>query len=357
MESPLSRLPGAVAATDIDTGLAWHYGDPFGEQRVATSGAGLLDTSNREIISVTGDDRLTWLHNLTSQHFHDRQPWTVTQTLVLSATGHIEHGAEVTCTADAVLLSCDPRGSGPLLAYLESMIFWSKVAVARTELVELRLVGPRRHDIAEQFDACARGLLAGQAATLTTAEGGFLRVTDTAIDVLLPADRLAWASNALLTLGAKPAGTWAGTALRIAARIPRLGLDTDERTIPNETPLLGTAVHLDKGCYRGQETVARVHNLGRPPRRTVVLNLDGSMERLPETGSAVLTRSGRTVGRVGSVAQHFEEGPIALALVKSAVGPDTALLADGVDAVVDQQDVPPEQIRWERPSLPDLKRR
>ena len=74
---------------------------------------------------------------------------------------------------------------------------------------------------------------------------------------------------------------WAYEALRIAAGVPRIGLDTDHRTIPNEIGLLGVAVHLDKGCYRGQETVARVHTLGRPPRRLVRLHLDGSVDALP----------------------------------------------------------------------------
>ena len=72
------------------------------------------------------------------------------------------------------------------------------------------------------------------------------------------------------------AGTWAYEALRIAAGRPRLGLDTDHRTIPHELGWIETAVHLSKGCYRGQETVARVHNLGHPPRRLVRLHLDGA---------------------------------------------------------------------------------
>ena len=97
---------------------------------------------------------------------------------------------------------------------------------------------------------------------------------------------------------ARRAGLWAFEALRIARGEPRLGLDTDHRTIPNEAGWIGSAVHLDKGCYRGQETVARVHTLGRPPRRLTLLHLDGSENRLPAVGArAAPGRQGRRLRR------------------------------------------------------------
>ncbi len=91
----------------------------------------------------------------------------------------------------------------------------------------------------------------------------------------------------LAGLGLERVGTWAFDALRVEARRPRLGYETDHRTIPHEVGWIGTAVHLDKGCYRGQETVARVHNLGRPPRRLVLLHLSGESDELPEPGTPV----------------------------------------------------------------------
>jgi folate-binding Fe-S cluster repair protein YgfZ len=90
-------------------------------------------------------------------------------------------------------------------------------------------------------------------------------------------------------------------------------------------------VHLDKGCYRGQETVARVHNLGRPPRRLVLLHLDGSEFVLPEHGTPV-SLDGREIGRITSSARHYELGPVALAIVKRAVPVDAVLDAGGVPA-------------------------
>jgi folate-binding protein YgfZ len=128
----------------------------------------------------------------------------------------------------------------------------------------------------------------------------------------------------LANLEGAAAGVWAYEALRIEAGAPRFGLDTDERAIPNELGWLGVGVHLNKGCYRGQETVARVHNLGRPPRRLVRLHLDGSVDRLPQHGDAVLAGE-KQVGVIGSAARHHELGPIALAVVKRNVDPEVVL--------------------------------
>ncbi len=325
--SPLLALPGAVAARGLDEGIAWHYGDPIAEQRAARSRAALFDRSNREVITVTGDDRLTWLHTLTSQHLSELADGASTAALVLSPSGHVEHHAVVTHRDGAVYLDTEPGAGGALAAYLDGMRFWSKVEVTPTvDLAILTVVGPRSVAVVE----AARESAAGRA--------GFTRVTEEGIDLVVPRANLGAVAAALRAAGATPAGSWAADALRIPTRRPRWGVDTDEKTIPNEVSWLQSAVHLDKGCYRGQETVARVHNLGRPPRRLVMLNLDGSAGTLPETGDPVTTGAGRTVGRLGTVAQHHELGPIALALVKRAVEPGTPLLAGAVDAVVDPDD-------------------
>ena len=117
----------------------------------------------------------------------------------------------------------------------------------------------------------------------------------------------------------------------MAAGRPRLGFETDHRTIPAEVNWIGVAVHLDKGCYRGQETVARVHNLGKPPRRLVRLHLDGSDDRAAVSAATRWCSTGRTVGFVGTVVQHYELGPVALGLVKRQL-PDDATGAGGVRA-------------------------
>jgi hypothetical protein len=138
----------------------------------------------------------------------------------------------------------------------------------------------------------------------------------------------------LRSAGAEPVGTWAYAALRIDQLRPRLGLETDHRTIPHEVGWIETAVHLNKGCYRGQETVARVHNLGKPPRRLVRVHLSGMTDVLPEPGSPV-DSGGRTVGFVGTAIQHHELGPVALAVVKRNLPADAPLSVAGEPVAID----------------------
>jgi hypothetical protein len=150
----------------------------------------------------------------------------------------------------------------------------------------------------------------------------------------VPRAQLAATAERLTAAGARPAGTWAFEAMRVESRRPREGAEIDHRTIPHEVGWIGVAVHLDKGCYRGQETVARVQNLGRPPRRMVLLHLDGSQETLPAHGAPV-TLDGRQVGFVGTAVRHHDLGPVALALVKRSVPDDAILQAGDVPAAID----------------------
>ena len=338
--SPLLQLPGAVNATGIDAGTAWHYGDPITEQRAAETGVALFDRSNRSVLTVTGEDRLTWLHTLTSQFLNTLADGQVTEALVLSPQGHVEHHAVVTELAGVSYLETEAGDGAGLLGYLDGMRFWSKVEVAdaSADFAVLALTGPKT------WDAVQRVLKVtdpGAGHAVAMPGGGFLRNSSAAAEtaeLLIPSSTLGSVAAALISAGAVPAGSWAADALRIPTRRPRWGVDIDDRTIPNEVQWLTTAVHLDKGCYRGQETVARVHNLGRPPRRLVMLNLDGSPGGLPVTGDPVTTADGRVVGRLGTVAQHHDDGPIALALVKRTIDAGTPLLAGGVDAAIDPAD-------------------
>ena len=314
MESPLLRLPDAVPAQGPDAGVAAHYGDPFGEQRALEHAAGLVDRSHRGILRVTGPDRLSWLNSLSTQLVDPLPPGSAVQNLILSPNGHVEHHLVMVDDGATVWLHVEPGTAAELLKFLESMRFMLRVEPAdvSADYALLTLMGPdaprpQQHGVA----AVLPGLLG--------------------TDLVVPRDQLAELAAGLRRSGARMAGMWAYEALRIAAHQPRLGLDTDHRTIPHEVGWIETAVHLDKGCYRGQETVARVHNLGHPPRRLVFLQLDGGADRLPGHGDPV-ELDGTTVGFVGSAARHYELGPIALALVKRTVPTDRQLLAGGVDA-------------------------
>jgi tRNA-modifying protein YgfZ len=327
MMSELLELPGAVQAGWPDEGVAAHYGDPFREQRALDGAAGLVDRSNRGVLKITGKDRLSWLHSLTTQHLDGLTAGQSAQALVLSPTGHVEHHLTLTDDGTAVWAHVEPGTAAALAAFLESMKFMLRVEVAdlSADAAVLTVMGPAGGDI-------TAGL-----------EGVLGQVSQDPFgikDLIVPRERLAGVAAELVGRGAVPAGMWAFEALRIAARVPRFGLDTDHRTIPHEVGWIETAVHLSKGCYRGQETVARVHNLGHPPRRLVFLDLDGSVDRLPAHGSPV-ELDGATIGFTGSAARHYELGPIGLGLVKRTVPVDATLLADGV-AAAQEVIVPPD---------------
>ncbi len=319
--------------------------DPFTEQRAMATAAAVVDRSDRAVIAVPGEDRLAWLHLLLTQHVEGLPEDAATEALVLDAQGRVLHHMGVAHAGGTVWLDVEPGERADLLDYLTKMVFWSKVEPrdASAELAVLTLVGPRTAEV-----LAATGLPTPETGAVRPLDGGgFVRRTGTpgpdAADVVVPrAAHADWLAR-LTAAGARPAGTAAYDAMRVEALLPRIGVDTDERTIPHEVGWIGPAVHLDKGCYRGQETVARVANLGRPPRRLVLLHLDAGDEELPEPGEAV-TQGGRTVGRVGTVAQHHELGPVALALLKRSVPVDAELLAGAAPARVDPDSVPPDEV-------------
>jgi tRNA-modifying protein YgfZ len=323
LSSPLLNLAGAVPAEGIDAGVAAHYGDPYAEQRALDLAAGLVDRSNRGVLRITGPDRLGWLHSLTTQHLEQLSPGGAAEALILSPQGHIEHHLTLTDDGTATWVHVEPGSAAALLAFLESMRFMLRVEAAdvSAEYAVLTLLGPDA-DVPLP-DAAAAAI-----------RGAF------GIDVLVDRGRLEAAAAQLREQGLALAGLEAYEALRIAAHRPRFGLDTDHRTIPHEVGWIESAVHLDKGCYRGQETVARVHNLGHPPRRLVFLHLDGSEDRLPGHNDPV-ELDGTTVGFVGSAARHYVLGPIGLALVKRTTPVEATLLAGGVPAAQEIV-VPPE---------------
>jgi tRNA-modifying protein YgfZ len=294
--SPLLARPGAVAARPPDDAVAGHYGDPLREQRALLTEGGLVDRSHRGVVRVEGPDRLDWLHSLTSQHLAALEADEPREALILSPHGHVEHHLVLSDDGQTTWIHVEPGAAPALVGYLDSMRFWSRVEV---------------EDV-----SAAYGVL-----TVVDVDGGWR-------DLIVARAELGAAVDATgLTL----AGHDAWEALRVAAGRPRLGFETDHRTIPHEVGWIGVAVHLDKGCYRGQETVARVHNLGRPPRRLVLLHLDGSAEELPPPHTPV-TLDGREVGFLGTAVHHAELGPIALALVKRSTPPDARLFVAGMAA-------------------------
>jgi tRNA-modifying protein YgfZ len=316
----------AVPVADgVDAGAAWHFGDPLREQRLLARSAGVVDRSNRGVLVVGGEDRLEWLHSICSQHLTSLTDGGSTEALVLSPHGHVEQHWQVTDLGGQVWLDVEPGTAGEALAYLEKMRFLKRVEPAdvSADWAVLSVVGPLA---AEFLTAASLPVPAvGQAREL---DGGFVRGMSWGFDLLVARAKSETVVDALLAAGATRAGTWAFEALRVEARRPRLGFETDHRTIPHEVGWIGSAVHLDKGCYRGQETVARVQNLGKPPRRLVLVHLGGASDVLPEPGTPVES-GGRVVGFLGTAVHHHELGPIALAVIKRSLPADAELTVAG----------------------------
>ena len=323
--SPLLDHPGAVAGSAPDAAVAAHYGDPFAEQRLLASGAGFVDLSHRDVLTISGPDRLSWLHGISTQHLETLPAGASTTTLVLSPQGHVEYVLYLVDDGDRLWVSTEPGAGAGLGDFLRRMVFMLRVTIEDLS-DELGVVWFPGAAPAAGADGVARDESGSPIRQGSDSLGGYETFRP-------PTDMPALAAST------RPAGMWALEARRIAAGVPRVGLEADARAIPNELGWIGPAVHLDKGCYRGQETVARVHTLGRPPRRLVLLHLDGSADDLPAHGAAISAvegnaADGREVGFVGSAVRHHELGPIALGVVKRNVPTDLTLLVAGQDGVV-----------------------
>jgi tRNA-modifying protein YgfZ len=337
----MSAVP--APETGPDAGAVWHYGDPLGEQRAAMDEAVVVDRSHRSVLQLTGDERKSWLHNISTQHVSELPEGTVTQNLSLDGQGRVEDHWIQTELGDVTYLDTESGRGEPLLGYLRKMVFWAKVAIEPADMAVLSLLGPQLAD-GRVLGALGLDSLPAESTATPLPDGGFVRRMSGPVielDLVVPSAQAADWLDRLTAAGARRAGVWAYEAYRVVALRPRLGVDTDERTIPHEVGWIGNAVHLDKGCYRGQETVARVHNLGKPPRMLVLLHLDGCTDR-PATGDPVLA-GGRAVGRLGTVVDHVDLGPVALALLKRGLPADTALTTGGeveVPAVIDADSMP-----------------
>ena len=326
----------AVAAPGVDAAIAWHYGDPLREQRVLSTSAGVVDRSNRDVLQVSGVDRLDWLHSIISQHVSALGNGDSTESLVLSPHGHVEQHWQLTELDGVVWIDTEPGAAAGVLDYLQKMRFLKRVEPAdvSADWAVLSLVGPSSAAVLATAGLPVPG--AGSATALDG--GGFVRRMSwpgqDAADLVVPRGQADAVRERLVAAGAVLAGIWAFEALRVADRRPRLGFETDHRTIPHEVGWIGSAVHLQKGCYRGQETVARVQNLGKPPRRLVRLLLSGDSDQLPEPGTPVLSGD-RQVGFVGTAVHHFEDGPVALAVIKRSISDESELTVHGSAVSVD----------------------
>ena len=288
-----------------DKGAIWHFGEPAKEQRALDEGKAWADLSHLSVVAVSGEDRLKWLHDLTTQYLTDFAAGVWTSALILDPQGHVEYQFNLVDDGATTWLVLDPAFAESLISYLNKMRFMLRVEVR---------------------DATAEYAVMRAPGAATEIGGPFALVPRAELDEM----------KAAFNSTATQVGTWVLEAERVAAGRPRHGIDTDNKAIPNELGLLNNAVHMNKGCYRGQETVAKIANLGNPPRRLVLLHLDGSVVTIPAAGAAV-EKDGVKVGFIGTVARHHELGTIALAVVKRSTPMDAELTVDGIPAT--QEDI------------------
>lgn len=283
-----------------DKGAIWHFGEPNHEQRALVAGTAFADLSHRAVLTIRGVDRLTWMNDLATQEFAALQPGIWVESLMLDAQGHITHQFFAVDDGETLWLHTEKEKEEPLLTFLQKMVFMLRVEPKSASGTHAVVRAPGLHD----------GI-----------GGPYAIVPRTELTETLEAFRSVHMQ----------VGTWALEAERVGAHRARILFETDHKSIPNELGFLNGAVHMKKGCYPGQETVAKVFNLGHPPRRLVLLHLDGSMVHYPATGAKVFSGE-KEVGYIGTVARHFELGPIALAVIRRTTPVTDVLLVDGVPA-------------------------
>ena len=287
-----------------DKGAIWHFGEPNQEQKALVAGNGWADLSHRGVISISGKDRLTWLHALTTQHLEQLPVATWIDALILDPQGHVIEQLFLVDDGMTTFLHTEKERTAGVVEYLNKMKFMLDV------------------DVLDQSNNYAVLRAPGSADKF----GGPY--------ALVPRNELKDTTEAF-NKSHTQVGIWALEAERVSAGRARLLFETDHKSIPNELGFLNNAVHMNKGCYRGQETVAKVFNLGQPPRRLVLLHLDGSMVAMPEHGAKVFLED-KEVGFNGTMARHYELGPIALAVVKRNLALNAVLIADGVAATQEE---------------------
>jgi folate-binding protein YgfZ len=295
-------MSAVLVESGPDKGAIWHFGEPNKEQKELVSGNGWADLSHRAVISISGKDRLTWLHALTTQHLEKLTPGDWQEALILDAQGHIVEQLFLVDDGSTTWIHTEAQRCELLIEYLEKMKFMLEV------------------EVIDQSNNYAVLRAAGAADNI----GGPY--------ALVPRDELSDTVSAFNKVHTQ-VGIWAVEAIRVAQGRARLLFEVDHKSIPNELGFLNRAVHMQKGCYRGQETVAKVFNLGQPPRKLVLLHLDGSMVELPEHGTKI-TLDDKEIGYIGTVARHFELGPITLGVIKRNTPQQAQLLAGNVPASI-----------------------
>jgi tRNA-modifying protein YgfZ len=312
-------------------------GDFLRIQRDVARGDAIVRDDSSAVITVSGPDRLVWLNSLITQDVLGLTPGITLESLLLTPQGRIEHAFFLIDDGSTTWVVTNRDRAEVLESWLNSMVFRMDVKVLSPE--GLVVLSSPHVLLLSEIGAVA--LVRDPWPSVGEGSVGYSQGTHPGADWTMVSAVVS--EDACATLRVPVVSSDHLEALAIAAARPTMA-DVDEKTLPHELDWLRTAVHLNKGCYRGQETVAKVHNLGHPPRRFTLLHLDGSESLLPSSGDEVKLGE-KSVGHITRAAWHYELGPIALALLKRTTPIDEPLSVMAGGRIVGAQQevvVPPD---------------
>ncbi len=290
------------------------------EHDVLRTGCGLLDRSERGKLALTGAEAKPFLNGQVTNDVEALGPGDGCYAAFLTPKGKMLGDLRVLDLGAELWLDTERVALQDLFNLVRRFSVGYDVELHKRTLERwlLSLIGPQARDVADahDFGAGEHDNVGAQVAGVPV----LLVATDVGVDVICDSARGAEVRAGLVDAGASPVSEAAAECLRVERGRPRYGLDLDDATIPQEAGLNERAVSFTKGCYVGQETVARLFYRGKPNRHLRGLRLSA-----PAVTGDALMRGERPVGRVGSVAVSPVHGPIALALVRREVAPGEAV--------------------------------
>jgi folate-binding protein YgfZ len=294
----------------------------------------VVDRPDLASVPLSGTDVLGYLHAVCTQHTLGLTPGDATQALLLSPKGKIEFAFRLAVLDGGVLLDTEAAAAPPLAERLARFVFRYDVTVGQPVAGAASVLGP-----GAEAALVAAGLpVPGPGRAGVAGPDLVVHRTPVGFDLVGPAAPAAATGLERAGVERSPAEGW--ELARVAGGLPRAGQELTDDVLAEEAGLLGSHVHLDKGCYPGQETVARVHNLGQVQRRLAGLvfqrSPNGGDDGLPAPRTDLVTDDGRRAGQLRSVVDHPDLGPIGLAYVRRVVDTGRHVRAgDRVATVVD----------------------
>jgi folate-binding protein YgfZ len=272
-----------------------------------------LERPDLATVVLGGGDVLRYLHAVCTQHTLDLAPGDATQALLLSPKGRIEFAFRLAVVEGGVLVDTEADAAAGLAERLARFVFRYDVTVGRPAPEAVTLVGPGTDAAlaAAGLPVPAPGRAGIAGPDLVTQR------TPVGVDLVGPGASVVLAGLERAGVERAPAELW--ELVRVEHGLPRAGRELTDDVLAEEAGLLGSHVHLDKGCYPGQETVARVHNLGQVQRRLAGLRFERSGDGLPAPRTDLVADDGRRAGQLRSVVDHPRLGPIGLAYVRRVV--------------------------------------